>query len=312
MPLRSTSTRAAVAALTGAAALALTACGQAAPASDDGRLDVMASFYPLQFVAERVGGDAVTTSSLTPAGAEPHDLELSPADVASLGNAGLVVYLSGFQPAVDDAVAQAQPEHVLDVADAARLEVHEEEHEGEHTDDGHDHDGASDPHFWLDPTRLADAGDAVAASLAETEPDRADEFAANAADLRAELEELDTSFADGLATCTNRTIVVSHEAYGYLAERYDLHQVGISGVDPEAEPSPARLREISDVVETEGVTTIFTESLVNPQVAQVLADDLGVTTALLDPVEGLTDPDADYLTIMRANLDALRTALDCA
>lgn len=326
-------------ALAGALALALplAACGtdDGAAASDgDGTLAVLASFYPLQFVTERVGGDAVTVTSLTPQGAEPHDLELSPAQVAAMSEADLVVFLSGFQPAVDDAVAQTSP-RAVDVAGAVHLEAGEEGHdhadgeehaeddhaEEEHSDedhaedegDEHDH-GGLDPHFWLDPLRLADAADEVAAALADAAPEHAADFEANAAELRADLVELDESFHTGLAQCSSRVIVTSHEAFGYLAEAYDLRQVGISGIDPEAEPSPARLREISEIVEAEGVTTIFTESLVNPRVAEVLADDLGITTAVLDPIESITDtsPGEDYFAVMTANLEALRTALDCA
>lgn len=299
-----------------AVALVLAGCGQAAgtDGTGDGGPDVLASFYPLQYVAERIGGDGVSVAGLTPAGAEPHDLELSPVDVASIGASDLVVHLSGFQPAVDDALAQGAADHVLDVATSADLLPYGAHGEEDHDDEdhaGHDHDGL-DTHFWLDPTRLADVGDAVAVALSEEDPDRASDYTANAAALRADLEALDADYAATLATCEQRVVVVSHEAFGYLTDRYDLEQVGVSGVDPESEPSPARLEEIRRIVEHEGVTTIFTETLASPKVAQVLADDLGVDVATLDPVEGLVDERGDYLSVMRANLDALAGALSCA
>lgn len=308
-------------------ALPLAACsadgandGSGGSGDGDATLSVMASFYPLQFLAERVGGDLVDVTSLAPAGTEPHDLELSPAQVAALGRADLLVYLSDFQPSVDTAVQEVAP-NAVDVHEVVHLTADEHADEDEHADgetesastDEHDHSG-EDPHFWLDPTRMADAADAVADALAEADPAHAEEFRANADALRTDLEALDERFRTGLAQCSGHVIVTSHEAYGYLADRYGLEQVGISGLDPEAEPSPARLREIQQVVRDEGVTTIFTESLVNPKVADVLASDLGITTAVLDPVETLTKDSAgeDYLAVMTANLEALRTALDCA
>lgn len=297
-------------ALLAALPLVLAGCATSSGA-EDGTVDVLASFYPLQFVAEQVGGDRVSVDTLTPPGAEPHDVELSPAQVSRIDGADLVVYLSGFQAAVDDAVAQTSPAHVVDAASEATLrpEEHEDESEEEHEEHAH---GDTDPHFWLDPSRMPSVVDDVAAALTEIDPDGADTFAANAAALSQRFEDLDAAYASGLAQCDSRTFVTSHEAFGYLADRYDLHQVGISGIDPEAEPSPARLAEVSTIVRDEGVTTIFFETLVSPKVAETLADDLGVDTAVLDPIEGLADPDADYFSIAEANLDALRMALSCS
>ena len=319
-------------------ALSLTACSAGgagslagAAGTDGDKLTVMASFYPLQYITEQVGGDLVKVESLTPPGAEPHDLELSPASVASLESAAAVVYLSGFQPAVDDAVKQAAPAHALDVSSEADLEAShaedahadeahaEETHADEahaeetHAEEGHgDEHGGRDLHFWLDPERLTHAAEAVAVKLGEVDPENAETYKANAETLGAKLTTLDQDFTEGLKTCKNRTVVVSHEAYGYLTEKYDLKQVGISGLEPDAEPSPARLAEIGHVVEDEGVTTIFTETLVNPKVAETLAKDLNVKTAVLDPLEGLADGSQDYEKVMRANLEALRTALSCS
>ncbi|MBD7918162.1 zinc ABC transporter substrate-binding protein [Cellulomonas sp. Sa3CUA2] len=291
----------------------VTAACSAGP-GEDGTVRALASFYPLQMVTEEVGGDRVTVSSLTPPGAEPHDVELSPAQVASVGAAQLVVHQSGFQPAVDDAVAQAAPEHVVDAAVHADLagdaSSHGHEADDHDAEDGDDH--GADPHFWLDPTRLAAVADDVAAALSEIDPDGADVYRANADALTARLTALDEAYTAGLATCERRVVVTSHEAFGYLADRYDLEQVGISGVDPETEPSPARLREVGEVVRDEGVTTIFFETLVSPKVARTLAADLGVEAAVLDPIEGLGDDTQDYFSIAEANLEALRVALSCS
>lgn len=324
--------------LRGGAALAalvlpLAACSDgasgAAPggAAADSGTEVLAALYPLQYVAEQVGGEHVSVSSITPAGVDPHDLELSPAAVATLDDA-TVVYLAGFQAALDDALEVTSPAHALDVSQAAGVHTEDDGHEetAEATTDDHeeetaeaptdDHAGEAhadgDPHFWLDPTRLADVATAVADELAAADPDNAEDYAANAERLGTELSALDEELSAGLARCETRTIVVAHEAYGYLAEAYDLEQVGISGLDPEAEPSPARLAEIGKVVEEKGVTTIFTEDLVNPAVAESLAADLGVEVAVLDPLESQVDESQEYPDVMRANLEALRSALGCA
>ncbi|WP_258723670.1 metal ABC transporter substrate-binding protein [Cellulomonas sp. NS3] len=309
--------------LAAAGALALGGC--ATTPADDGRLSVLASFYPLQAVAAGVGGDRVSVDSLTPPGAEPHDLELSPAQVARLGAADLVVYLADFQAAVDDAVQASPPERALDAAGVVDLldaepegdaahegETHEgEAHEGETAEEHAEH-GEHDPHFWLDPSRMPALVEAVADELSELDPEGADEYAANAAALSARFTELDAAYETGLATCSSRVLVTSHAAFGYLADRYDLEQVAVAGIDPEGEPSPARLAEIGEVIRSEGVTTVFFETLVSPKVAEALAADVGATTAVLDPLEGLADDSQDYFSIAEANLDALKVALSCS
>ncbi|WP_369374836.1 metal ABC transporter substrate-binding protein [Promicromonospora sp. Populi] len=318
-----TSTRVSGAALTSlvlAATATLAGCSAQGPggsaAQDDG-VTVLASFYPLQYVAQQIGGDLVTVDNLTPPAAEPHDLELSPAQVREIGTADLVVYLSGFQTAVDEGVESRAPEHVVDAADAAGLVEHTEETEEteeEHAEEGDEH-GTADPHFWLDPSKLAAVGQAVADELAATDPEHADEYAAGAQRLDQQLGDLDQEFADGLAACQGATLVTSHAAFGYLADRYGLEQVGISALDPEAEPSPARLREIGDLVEERGITTLYSETLVSPKVTETLASDLGVSTAVLDPLEGLSEEATaageDYVSVMQTNLAALEDGLVC-
>ena len=319
-----TSTRATGAALTSlvlAGAATLAGCSAQGTGGAGGESDgvvVLASFYPLQYVAQQIGGDLVTVDNLTPPAAEPHDLELSPAQVREIGTADLVVYLSGFQAAVDEGVESRAPEHVVDAADAAGLVEHAEETEeehAEHAEEGDEH-GSTDPHFWLDPSRLAAVGQAVADELSAVDPEHADQYAAGALQLGERLDELDQEMADGLAACQGATLVTSHAAFGYLADRYALEQVGIAELDPEAEPSPARLREIGAVVKENGVATLYSETLVSPKVTETLAADLGVGTAVLDPLEGLSEEAAaagdDYVSVMQANLAALEDGLVCA
>ncbi|MGN6332091.1 MAG: metal ABC transporter substrate-binding protein [Motilibacteraceae bacterium] len=294
--------------------LALTGCGTGVwPAADQTAprpLRLVASFYPLQWITERVAGADVV--SLTKPGVEPHDLELTPRDVARVETADLVVYLSGFQPAVDAAVAQEAGRHALDVAPAARLDLVLTADHTERTGSAGP-DAGRDPHFWLDPTRLADVADAVATRLAALRPDQAAGFRARASAVRADLTALDRDFRAGLAHCASRELVTSHAAFGYLARRYGLTQVGITGLDPEAEPRPADLARITAYVRTHHIRTVYGETLASPAVAAALARETGARTAVLDPLEGLTDASrgTDYLSVMRANLRALQEGQPC-
>ena len=320
-------TRAVTAATASAAALALAGCGgsdDAAAGGSGAGLTVVAGFYPLEWAAQRVGGDRLEVSSLTPPGAEAHDLELAPQDVATVAEADLLVYLEGFQPALDEVAATEAADTAWDAGQAADLTLTAEEHghEGETAEEHAEHaeeepaaDGeALDPHFWLDPIRLASVGDALAGRLAEADPDGAAGFEQNAAGLRADLEALDAEMRAGLAGCAVDTLVTGHEAFGYLADRYGMEVVGISGLSPSTEPSPAQLAEISTLVQERGVTTVYTETLVDPAVAETVATEAGVRTAVLDPIEGLTDESAgsDYLEVMRANLATLQEGQSCS
>jgi zinc transport system substrate-binding protein len=296
---------------------------------EDGKVTVAAAFYPLAYVAEQVGGDHVDVTNLTQPGQEPHDLEMSVAATAAVSDAQLVIHETGLQPAVDDAVGEVASGTVLDAADVVDLlpfseddehhsddsaagEPEEDGHDDHAHDDGHDH-GELDPHFWQDPARMAKLADAVAADLSKIDPDHASDFEANAATLTDELTQLSQDYTDGLASCERDVIVVSHDAFGYLAP-YGLHVVGISGLSPDAEPTAANLADLQKLIESDGITTVFSETLVSPKTAETLASDAGVATAVLDPIEGLTDEtaDEDYLSIMRENLSALQTANGCA
>jgi zinc transport system substrate-binding protein len=286
-------------------ALMATACGRPA-GSDPGHPSVVAAFYPLVYVASAVGGAEVGVTSLTPPGAEPHDLELTTDQVRRIADADLVVYLRGFQPQIDETVDQQAAGSAFDAAGVEALRAAADDH-------GDGDAGGKDLHVWLDPIRLAAIADRLADRLADVDPDGAAGYRTRAADLRAGLERLDREYADGLKTCDRREIVTSHAAFGYLAERYGLRQIAISGLSPEAEPSPQRLADVARQAREHQVTTIFFETLVSPKVAETLAREVGARAEVLDPVEGLA-PDAtgDYVTVMRDNLARLRAALGCA
>jgi len=267
------------------------ACGRNGSAS--GKVDVVTAFYPLQFIAERIGGDAVAVTNLAKPGAEPHDMELEPRQLAQIADAALVAYLKGFQPAVDEAVAQEAKDSAFDAASVEPL-------------------AGGDVHIWLDPSRLATVGDKLADRLAAVDPAHAPDYRTRAAAVRKDLENLDREYADGLRTCQRREIVTSHAAFGYLAARYQLRQIPITGLSPEEEPLPQRLAEVAAEARKYGATTIFFETLVSPKVAEAVAREVGATTAVLDPVEGLEPGSTeDYVAVMRANLATLQKALGC-
>ena len=275
-------------------------------------MQLSASFYPLAWMAEEVGGEHVEVSNLTPPGAEPHDLELTPTDVAAVSDADLVVYLSGFQPAVDEAVTQADQASVFDAAEWADLSLtYTPIEEGEEeTDEA----GAVDPHFWLDPARFAAVATAFAEQLSERDPEHAADFEANLASLTDRLEDVDANFKTGLADCTSENLVTSHNAFGYLADRYGMVQVGITRLTPEEEPSPADLAAVTQFVEENDVRTIYFETLVSPDIAKAIAAEAEVDTGMLDPLEGLNDESqgSDYLEVMASNLANLRRGQDCS
>jgi zinc transport system substrate-binding protein len=281
---------------------ALPACGDAVSADRTGEtVAVVASFYPLAFVAERVGGDRVTVTNLTPPGVEPHDLELTADDLEAIAAADVVIDVGGgFQPSVEEAVAAEASGITIDaLAGAPALP-------------GQD---GGDPHVWLDPARVAMLADRVGEALTEADPAGATGFGDRAAALRTDLDAVDREFRDGLASCRSRVLITNHAAFGYLAAAYDLDQRAISGLSPEAEPDPGRIAELAAEAGRDGITTVFTEELVSAEVAETLASEAGLTTAVLSPLEGLSEERAaageDYLSVMRANLEVMRDGLGC-
>ena len=274
----------------------LAACGGSATPSDGSTSPsngptIVAAFYPLAYAAEQVAGPDATIINLTPPGAEAHDLELTAQQVAQIADADLVLYIPGFQPAVDEAVEQQAGDRALNVTAAITLLP-------------------GDPHVWLNPLNMATIGDEVAARLSSNSSSAAT-AEKGASDLRASMEALNAEWAAGTSACTIRDLVVSHEAFGYLADAYGLEQVGIAGITPEAEPSPARLAAVADVVRSSGATTIYSETLMDPRIAQTLADEVGVQTAVLDPIEGIP-AGSTYEQLMRSNLATLVAGQRCA
>jgi zinc transport system substrate-binding protein len=312
---------AAVASVTVLGLTALSACSSsnAADKDGDGKLNVVASFYPMQYLAQEIGGYHVSVDTLTKPGVEPHDLELSPRQTASLGEADFILYLKGIQPAVDDAIGQSGVKNTVDAASLTKLEKHGtgvghdhghegDEHEGEEGGEG---EAGADPHIWLDPVKYSEVAEGVGKAMEKADPDHAAAYKKNTKDLVKKLDGLNTKFEDGLKKTDTKTFITTHSAFGYLAERYGLDQEGISGIDPESDPSPARIKELQDLAKEEKVSTVFFETLASDKTAKTLANDAGLKTDVLDPLEGITDKSKgdNYIGVMESNLAALQKAL---
>ncbi|OSP43865.1 zinc ABC transporter substrate-binding protein [Streptomyces sp. 13-12-16] len=323
---------AALAAVTALGLGTLTACSSdSAAAGNTDKFDVVASFYPMAFLAEQIGGEHVSVTSLTEPGQEPHDLEISAKQTAQLEESDAALYLKGLQPTVDEAIGQSPVKTKIDAATLTSLEEHGTEaggHEEEHSEEGHaeeghaeeeehghehehEHEGGKDPHIWLDPVKYAEVAEGVGKAFEKADPDHAADYEKNTAALVGKLNDLDEKFETGLADKKTDVFITTHAAFGYLAERYGLTEEAISGLDPETEPSGARVKELQQMAKADGVTTVFYETLVSDKTAKTLAGDTGLKTDVLDPLEGITDASRgdDYFQVMEANLKALQTAL---
>ena len=264
---------------------AVSGCGGDSGSGSSGKTSVVAAFYPLAYAAEQIGGSSVDVTNLTPPGTEPHDVELSVRDVEKVRSADVVLYLgAGFQPALERAVDGADGETV-DLLES--VDVHEK-----------------DPHVWLDPVRY----EQIAKKIGDVLHRPSEPFVRRVAKLNAD-------YRAGLAHCERRDIVTSHEAFGYLADRYGLKQIAITGISPEAEPTPRALEDVIEQVRESGATTIFFETLLSPRIAETVARESGARTAVLNPIEGLTEDELargqNYFSVMHENLATLRKALGC-
>ena len=345
VPMKMTRTFAAAA----AAALSLSACSTSVQ-SDSGRTDsatatgakelsVIAEVYPLAWIAQQVGGEQVNVQQLVPSGASPHDLELSAQQVEKIGNAQLVLYVKSLASAVDKAVETGKPGGSIDLAqllptrpgvphehhdhhghhEEADHDHHEEAGHGHHEEADHEHHdeaehehaaGGIDPHLWLDVSQMPKVVQATVQALSKADPAHKTEYQKRGQEVSTKLQNIGAEYETGLKNCQVHTLVTTHPAFGYITDRYHLTQVGISGIDEDTEPSPARLKEIAELTKNSGATTIFFADTSNPKIAQVLAGDLGLKTQVIYTMAS-TPQGKDYLQMQKDNLQALRSGLGC-
>ena len=291
----------------------LTGCGTqpADTAAGDGRLRVLTSFYPMYDYACKIGGDCIDVTNMVPSGTEPHDWEPSTNDLKNLEKADVFIYNGAdMEPWADDLlVSRSDTLRVVEASENVELRTTD----GEHEDADHHH-GDFDPHVWLDPENAKIEMEAIRDALCAADPENSTVFQSNYEKYAAELDALDAEFREKLAPLPNRTIVVAHEAFGYLCDAYGLTQVGIEGLSPDSEPDPGRMAEVIDFVREHSISTIFFEELVSPKVAEAIASETGAQAKMLSPLEGLSDEQAaagaDYFSVMHDNLAALMEALN--
>ena len=280
----------------------LAGCGSsdspAASSSSPAATNVVVGLYPLEWLTTELQGANVAVTSLVAPGIDPHDVELTAAQMATVQDADLVIVVPGLQPALDDAVAALDPAKVLDITQGLTLIAGAGHEDDQHAEEDQDH-GAMDPHVWLDPQNMITMAKTIASRIN-----------ADAANVVAELEQLDADFSSATAQCMSRDLVVSHAAFGYLANAYNFTQWAVSS-SPDVEPTPRDIADIAEFVRSSKVTTIFTEPLIDPAIAQTIASETGVKTATLDPLENITEGN-DYLSVMRKNLAAIQAGLSCA
>ncbi|ACT01712.1 metal ABC transporter substrate-binding protein [Paenibacillus sp. JDR-2] len=298
--------------------LILAGCGNQAKetTSSDGKLKVVTTFYPMYEFSKQVAGDHADVVALIPSGSEPHDWEPSAKDMAAIKDADVFVYNGIVEGWVDSALSSAANEQrvVVEASKGISLMEGEEHEHGEEEEHSHEEESHLDPHVWLDPVLAQQEVRAIQAALEQADPGNKEDYKKNADQYVAKLQELDLAFKDALTNAKHKEFVTQHAAFGYLAKQYGLTQIPISGLSPEQEPSPDEMAEVVEFAKEHQVQTIFFETLVDPKVAQVVADEIGAATDVLNPLEGLAAEDIknnlDYIGIMTNNLEALKKALN--
>ncbi|WP_442951769.1 metal ABC transporter substrate-binding protein [Paenibacillus sp. GYB006] len=312
--------------------LIVSACGSNSGSSSQGKIsedhfNVVTSFYPIYEFTKAIGGDDVNVINLLPTGVEPHDWTPRSQDIVNTSKAGLFLYngagLEAWVPNFLKALDKDSDVKAVEVSAGINLIDSEEEdhtHEGEahddhahdHEDDGHNH-GSIDPHTWVSPKSALVMAENIKNSLVEADPEHKAGYEERYSELKQQLEDLDAKFSEQLSNVSQKEIVVSHQAFGYLARDYGLTQHSIMGLSPDAEPTGQDIVKLAKLVKEEGIRYIFFEELVSDKLAKTLASEAGVETMVLNPVEGLTEEQLqngdNYFTLMEKNLQNLVTAL---
>jgi zinc transport system substrate-binding protein len=277
------------------------------PTTKSNKLQVTASFYPLYYFSQQIGGDKVNVINITPAGAEPHDYEPTAQDIAQIENSKLLVLDGTGLEAWGNSIKQN-----LNPKDTIVLTVGDGIINQKVMEDGQE---VIDPHIWQSPPLVKQIADKITNALIQIDPANASYYQSNAEALKSKLDDLDTRYKQGLSNCAEKNIITSHAAFGYLATAYGLNQVSIAGLSPDAEPSPQQLADIVKFAKANNVKYIFFESLVSPKLSDTIATEVGAKTLVLNPIEGLTNDEIaqgkTYFTEMQNNLTNLRIALQC-
>lgn len=297
----------------------VSSAGETSSAAGEGqKLSVYTSFYTMQDFAEKIGGDHVTVTNLVPPGTEPHDWEPQPNDIVGLEQANVFIYNgAGMEHWADSVLGSLQNDKLVKVEASSGISLLEgkSEHEDEesHADGAEEEEESStDPHVWLSPLNAKKEMENIKNAFVQADPKNKETYEANYSKYAVQADELDSKFRKMTSELKNKDLIVAHQAFGYLCKEYSLNQVAIEGLSPDSEPDAARMAEIIQFAKERKITTIFFEEMVNPKVAETIAKATGAKTAVLDPVEGLSDENKakglEYFSIMEKNLEAIREA----
>jgi zinc transport system substrate-binding protein len=295
----------------------------------NGKMPVAASIYPLAFLAEQVGGDFVSVTQITPGGIEPHDYDPSPRKIALVYDAKIFLMNgSGVDPWAGNLYTDLQSKKItvwnasqhLDLLALPGIKSWTEKDMMQPDVEKRYPYGISDPHFWLDPLEFERAARAITeefkiADAPVLDSPRQNAYEQNFQRLSASLRRLDSEYVSGLKNCALNKVIVSHDAFRYLAKHYNFETIAISGISPDEDPSPKHLADLADLAKKNGIKYIFFETLVSPKLAETIASEIGAKTLVLNPIEGLTAEDIrngkNYISLMEENLQNLRAALQC-
>lgn len=282
---------------------------------DETKLQVYTSFYAIYDFTNKIGGDKIQLYNLVPTGTEPHDWEPTAGNMLSLETADILFYNGlGMEHWVDTVANSLDNKNITFAAlsSAPNLDLLNGTHDHDDNENHNDSDSI-DPHIWLNPQNVVREAEYIKNILSEKDPKNKNYYEQNFNDFKKNLDLLDADYKEQLSTFSNRNIVVAHEAYSYLCNAYNLTQVAINGISADAEPSPAKMAEISDFVKNNNVKYIFTEELLNKKTAETIANETGAQLLILSPFEGLTDEQIqngdDYISVMYKNLENIKKAL---
>lgn len=317
--------------------LFLAACGKSEEKAQntDEKVQIYTTVYPLQYFAERIGGESVHVSSIYPAGANEHTFEPTQKDMMALADADLFFYiglgLEGFVEnakktladeevnmiATVDAISDEQLEEAAhEEEEATSTDSHDHEHESEssedHSHEGHDH-GDIDPHVWMSPKISQSLALSIKDSLVEISPGQQETFEKNYDELVSDLQQLDADFEEMAHNAPNKTFFVSHSAFGYIANTYGLEQLAVAGLNSQDEPSQKELTKLIDLAEEKNIEYILFEQNVSSKLTEVIQKEIGAESLVLHNLGVLSKEDIQnketYFTLMNRNLETLRTVL---
>ncbi len=292
--------------------LFLNGCTTGKPkSSGEDKIKVYASFYPVYFAAEQIGGNRIELYSIIPNGSEPHDYEPSMREIADVESGDIFIYNGvGMEPWAEKLSSNLEKKGIKTLNLSQYVDLIKVEEDDDHDDHHH---GLYDPHIWLDPINMDKMAHEIMLEFANLDEANENFYKKNYEDFSKRLKDLDLAYSSELEKKNKDTILVSHQAFGYLTRRYGLKQVSVTGITPHEEPSPRTLAKLLDTIKKDDFEFIFLETLASPKVVELLAKEGNLKILELNPIAGLTkeqqEKNEDYFSLMEQNLENLKKAL---